>query len=108
MPRKKKLSLTSSQRKALLRNQATALIQHGKIVTTQARAKEVRKIRKSKRISLQDLMPEEKFILYFMFRPLFLKKRLKGKEIQKKSTLLQSSLMSTDLNTPTEKADIQE
>ena len=44
MPRKKKLSLTSSQRKALLRNQATALIQHGKIVTTQARAKEVRKI----------------------------------------------------------------
>ena len=44
MPRKKKLSRTSSQRKALLRNQASALIANGKIVTTEARAKEVRKI----------------------------------------------------------------
>lgn len=44
MPRKKKLSMTSSQRKALLRNQATALINYGKITTTEARAKEVRKI----------------------------------------------------------------
>ena len=40
----RKLSRTSDQRKALLRNQVTALLQHGKIVTTEAKAKEVRKI----------------------------------------------------------------
>jgi len=40
----RKLSRTSSQRKALLRNQVTALIYRGKIVTTAAKAKEVRKI----------------------------------------------------------------
>ena len=40
----RKLGKTSSQRKALLRNQVTALLYHGKIVTTEARAKEVRKI----------------------------------------------------------------
>ena len=38
------LGKTSSQRKALLRNQVTALLYHGKIVTTEARAKEIRKI----------------------------------------------------------------
>lgn len=40
----RKLGKTSSQRKALLRNQVTALINNGKIVTTEARAKEVKKI----------------------------------------------------------------
>ncbi len=40
----RKLSRTSDQRKALLRNQVTALLYHGKIVTTEAKAKEVRKI----------------------------------------------------------------
>lgn len=40
----RKLGRTSSQRKALLRNQVTQLIWHGKIVTTEAKAKEVRKI----------------------------------------------------------------
>lgn len=40
----RKLGKTSSQRKALLRNQVTALILHEKIVTTQARAEEVQKI----------------------------------------------------------------
>ena len=44
MAKYRKLSRTSSQRKALLRNQASALIANGKIVTTEARAKEVRKI----------------------------------------------------------------
>jgi len=39
----RKLGRTSSQRKALLRNQVTNLLYHGKIVTTEARAKEVRK-----------------------------------------------------------------
>lgn len=40
----RKLGRTSSQRKALLRNQVTALILNEKIVTTQARAEEVQKI----------------------------------------------------------------
>ncbi len=40
----RKLGRTSSQRKALLRNQVTNLIHHGKIVTTDSKAKEVRKI----------------------------------------------------------------
>jgi len=40
----RKLGRTSSQRKALLRNQVTALIANGKIITTEAKAKEVRKI----------------------------------------------------------------
>ena len=40
----RKLGRTSSQRKAMLRNQVTTLLQHGKIVTTEARAKEVKKI----------------------------------------------------------------
>ena len=44
MAKYRKLSKTSSQRKALLRNQATALIDNGKIITTEARAKEVRKV----------------------------------------------------------------
>lgn len=44
MAKYRKLGRTSSQRKALLRNQATALIANGRIVTTQARAKEVQKI----------------------------------------------------------------
>ena len=40
----RKLGRTSSQRKALLRNQVTMLLTHGKIVTTESKAKEVRKI----------------------------------------------------------------
>ncbi|MFI3236768.1 MAG: L17 family ribosomal protein [Lachnospiraceae bacterium] len=44
MAKYRKLSRTSSQRKALLKNQVTALLANGKIVTTEAKAKEVRKI----------------------------------------------------------------
>ena len=44
MAKYRKLSRTASQRKALLRNQVTALLSNGKIVTTEAKAKEVRKI----------------------------------------------------------------
>ena len=44
MVKYRKLSRTSSQRKALLRNQVTNLIYHGSIVTTEAKAKEVRRI----------------------------------------------------------------
>ena len=40
----RKLGRTSNQRKALLRNQVTNLLYHGRIVTTEAKAKEVRKI----------------------------------------------------------------
>ena len=40
----RKLGKKSDQRKALLRNQVTQLLYHGKIRTTEARAKEVRKI----------------------------------------------------------------
>ncbi len=44
MAKYRKLGRTSSQRKALLRNQVTALVNNGKIVTTEAKAKEVQKI----------------------------------------------------------------
>ncbi len=47
MAKYRKLGRTSSQRKALLRNQVTNLIYHGKIVTTEAKAKEIRKIAES-------------------------------------------------------------
>lgn len=40
----RKLGKTADQRKALLRNQVTNLLYHGKIRTTETRAKEVRKI----------------------------------------------------------------
>lgn len=43
----RKLGRTSSQRKALLRNQVTNLLYNGKIVTTEAKAKEVRRIAES-------------------------------------------------------------
>ena len=44
MAKYRKLSRTSSQRKALLRSQVTNLLYHGRIVTTEAKAKEVQKI----------------------------------------------------------------
>ena len=44
MAKYRKLSRTSDQRKALLRGQVTSLLANGKIVTTEAKAKEVRKI----------------------------------------------------------------
>jgi len=44
MPGYRKLGRTSSQRKAMLRNLTTNLLYHGRIRTTETRAKEVRKI----------------------------------------------------------------
>ena len=44
MAKYRKLGRTSSQRKAMLRSLATNLLYNGKIVTTEARAKEVKKI----------------------------------------------------------------
>jgi len=43
----RKLGRTASQRKALLRNQVTNLLYNGKIVTTEAKAKEIRRIAES-------------------------------------------------------------
>ena len=40
MAKYRKLGRTSNQRKALLRNQVTQLLYHGKIRTTEAKAKE--------------------------------------------------------------------
>lgn len=44
MAKYRKLGRTADQRKALLRNQVTNLLYNGKIVTTEAKAKEVQKI----------------------------------------------------------------
>ncbi|MEE1086242.1 MAG: L17 family ribosomal protein [Schaedlerella sp.] len=44
MAKYRKLGRTASQRKALLRGQVTSLLANGKIVTTEAKAKEIRKI----------------------------------------------------------------
>lgn len=44
MAKYRKLGRTSSQRKALLRSQVTDLLYYGKIKTTEAKAKEIRKI----------------------------------------------------------------
>lgn len=44
MAKYRKLGRTSGQRKALIRNQVTALLNNGKIVTTEAKAKEIRKV----------------------------------------------------------------
>ena len=44
MAKYRKLGRTSSQRKALLRSQVTSLLYHGKIRTTEAKAKEIQKI----------------------------------------------------------------
>ena len=44
MPGYRKLGRAPDQRKAILRNQVTALLWNGKIVTTDARAKEIRSI----------------------------------------------------------------
>jgi large subunit ribosomal protein L17 len=43
----RKLGRTSDQRKALLRSQVTSLLYNGRIITTEARAKEVRRIAES-------------------------------------------------------------
>ena len=47
MAKYRKLGRTSDQRKALLRNQVTNLLYHGKIRTTETKAKEIRKIAES-------------------------------------------------------------
>jgi large subunit ribosomal protein L17 len=44
MAKYRKLGRTSGQRKALIRNQVTALLNNGRMITTEAKAKEIRKV----------------------------------------------------------------
>ena len=44
MAKYRKLGRTSSQRKALIRGQVTALLNNGKMITTESKAKEIRKV----------------------------------------------------------------
>ena len=50
----RKLGRTSSQRKALLKNQVTNLLYHGKIKTTETRAKEVRGMVDGKKVTVYE------------------------------------------------------
>ena len=59
MAKYRKLSRTASQRKALLRNQVTNLLYNGKIVTTEAKAKEIRKI--AERLIAMAVREKDKF-----------------------------------------------
>ena len=74
MAKYRKLGRTSSQRKALLRSQVTALIENGKIVTTEARAKEVKKMAE-KLITLASRQ--------LRFQQRFLRRMLKARELRK-------------------------
>ena len=44
MAKYRKLGRSASQRKALIRADVTNLLHHGKIITTEAKAKEIRKV----------------------------------------------------------------
>ena len=84
MAKYRKLGRTSNQRKALLRNQVTQLLYHGKIRTTEAKAKEIRKIAEG----LIALGVKEK-------------DNFEVVKVQAKVILLRRFLMSTLLNTLT-------
>ena len=57
MAKYRKLGRTSDQRKALLKNQVTALLYTGRVVTTEAKAKEVQKIAEGL-IALKEAAPD--------------------------------------------------
>ena len=80
MAKYRKLGRTSSQRKALLRSQVTALIENGKIVTTEARAKEVKKMAE-KLITLA--VKEKDNFETVRFQQRFLRRMLKARELRK-------------------------
>ena len=58
MAKYRKLGRTSNQRKALLRNQVTQLLYHGKIRTTEAKAKEIEMVYGA----LKTAKPDDKII----------------------------------------------
>lgn len=63
----RKLGLPTDQRKAMLRNLVTSLLKHGKIETTETRAKETRSLAE-KMITLgkeEIFMLEDKYYLMF-------------------------------------------
>lgn len=60
MKGRRKLGRTSSHRKAMLINMVTSLLRHGRIQTTEAKAKEVRKIA-DKIITLSKRVPRSRF-----------------------------------------------
>lgn len=80
MAKYRKLGRTSSQRKALLRSQVTALIENGKIVTTEARAKEVKKMAE-KLITLAVKEKDNYETVKVSAR--FLRRMLKARELRK-------------------------
>ena len=113
MAKYRKLGKTSSQRKALMRNQVTQLIYHGKITTTEARAKEIRKVAEglialavkerdnyetvevepSRRILLQDFMQEDRCSRFSIPWLRFLTVLQAGSATPRRLILLQCSLM---------------
>lgn len=80
MAKYRKLGRTSSQRKALLRSQVTALIENGKIVTTEARAKEVKKMAES---SSHLQLKRKTTSRQLRFQQRFLRRMLKARELRK-------------------------
>ena len=64
MAKYRKLGRTSDQRKALLRNQVTNLLYHGKIVTTETKAKDadgkrVKEVKDGKKVTVYDEVQKE-------------------------------------------------
>ena len=59
MAKYRKLGRTSSQRKALIRNQVTALLHNGKIVTTEAKAKDAGRKKNTKEVDLVEKLFSE-------------------------------------------------
>ena len=73
MAKYRKLGRTSAQRKALIRNQVTALLNNGKIITTEAKAKEIAMVY----AAMKDAKPDDKLVqlnsIYAVDSPVFIK-----------------------------------
>ena len=70
MAGQRKLGRDAAGRKALLRNQVTNLLYHGKITTTVSKAKEIRKIAEgmiAMAVREKDNYEEETYILYAVY-----------------------------------------
>ena len=96
MAKYRKLGRTSSQRKALLRSQVTALIENGKIVTTEARAKEVKKM--AEKLITLAVKEKDKFVSRLKsLLHLQLRKRTTTKQLQYLLRLQRRMLMAREL-----------